>query len=87
MCFEPFVVVRDQRLAPDTGFVGIAVRRNTCPRARVVGRTTAGVGPALLWATQIGGQDVSFIAKWLHEFHAENRLEGDHVFVSFALDW
>ncbi len=47
----------------------------------------AGVGPALLWSTKIGGQDVSFIAKWLHEFHAENRLEGDHIFLSFALDW
>lgn len=47
----------------------------------------AGVGPALLWATKIGDQDVSFIAKWLHEFHAENRLEGDHIFLSFALDW
>lgn len=48
---------------------------------------SAGAGPALLWATRIGGQDVSFIAKWLHEFHAENRLEGDHFFVSFAFDW
>jgi hypothetical protein len=47
----------------------------------------AGIGPALLWGTSIGGQDVSFIAKWLHEFHAENRLEGDHFFLSFALDW
>jgi hypothetical protein len=47
----------------------------------------AGVGPALLWTTKVGDQEVSFIAKWLHEFHAENRLEGDHVFLSFALDW
>ncbi len=47
----------------------------------------AGVGPALLWSTRIGDQDVSFIAKWLHEFHAENRLEGNHIFLSFALDW
>ena len=47
----------------------------------------AGIGPALLWSTRIGEQGVSFIAKWLHEFHAENRLEGDHVFLSFALDW
>ncbi len=47
----------------------------------------AGVGPALLWSTKIGDQDVSFIAKWLHEIHAENRLEGDHVFLSFVLDW
>ena len=47
----------------------------------------SGVGPALLWSTKIGGQDVSFITKWLHEFHAENRLEGDHIFLSFALDW
>lgn len=47
----------------------------------------AGIGPALFWATTIGKQNVSFITKWFHEFHAESRLEGDHVFVSFALDW
>jgi hypothetical protein len=47
----------------------------------------AGVGPGLLWTRKIGNQSVSFIAKWLHEFHAETRLEGDHVFLSFALDW
>ena len=47
----------------------------------------AGVGPALMYATQFGNQTVTFIAKWLHEFHAENRLEGDHFFLSFALDW
>lgn len=47
----------------------------------------AGIGPALLSSTKIGSQEVVFIAKWLHEFHAENRLEGDHVFLSFALHW
>ena len=47
----------------------------------------AGVGPALLWTKRLGDQDVSFIVKWLHDFHAENRLEGDHVFFSFAFDW
>jgi hypothetical protein len=47
----------------------------------------AGAGPGLLWTRKIGDQDVSFIAKWLHEFHAENRLEGDHISLSFALDW
>jgi hypothetical protein len=44
----------------------------------------AGIGPAVLWNTKIGGQNVSFIAKWLHDYHAENRLKGDHVFFSFA---
>jgi hypothetical protein len=47
----------------------------------------AGIGPAVLWNTKISGQEVSFIAKWLHEFHAERRLEGDHVFVSFAMSF
>ena len=47
----------------------------------------AGIGPALMWATRLGEQDVTLIAKWLHEFDAENRLEGDHVFASFAMDW
>jgi len=47
----------------------------------------AGIGPALLWTKQVGDQSVSFIAKWMHEFHAKNRLEGNHIFFSFALDW
>ena len=46
-----------------------------------------GIGPALLWATKIGRQDLTLIAKWLHEVHTENRLEGDHVFLSFVIDW
>lgn len=47
----------------------------------------AGVGPALLWSRNFGKQNVTFIAKWLHEFHARKRLEGDHIYLSFALDW
>jgi hypothetical protein len=46
-----------------------------------------GVGPALMWGTAIGEQDVTFIAKWLAEVDAENRLEGDHVSLSLAMDW
>ena len=47
----------------------------------------AGIGPALLWSTKIGSQDGLIIAKWLHEFHAENRLEGNPIFLGFAVDW
>lgn len=45
----------------------------------------AGVGPALLWTSRVREQDISLIAKWLHEYDAENRMEGDHLFLSFAL--
>ncbi len=45
----------------------------------------AGIGPAVLWAPKIGGKTVNLIAKWLHDFHAERRLEGDIVFFSVAL--
>ena len=44
----------------------------------------SGVGPAVLWATKIFDQDVTFIAKWLHEYDAERRLEGEHVMFSLA---
>lgn len=47
----------------------------------------AGIGPALMWGTKIGEKDVVFIAKWLAEFDTENRLEGDHAYLSFAMDW
>lgn len=45
----------------------------------------AGIGPAVLWSTMVGQSQVSFIAKFLHEYKAENRLEGNHAFVSFAV--
>ena len=45
----------------------------------------AGVGPAVLWSSSISELPVSFIFKWLHEYKAENRIEGNHVFASFAL--
>jgi len=48
---------------------------------------SAGIGPAVLWSTKIGQQNVTFIAKWLHEFHAENRFKGDHVMTSFVMEW
>jgi hypothetical protein len=48
---------------------------------------SAGIGPAVMWSRDFGKQNVTFIAKWLHEFHAENRLEGDHIYLSFVLDW
>jgi hypothetical protein len=40
-----------------------------------------------MWNWELERQTVTFIAKWLHEFHADNRLEGDHFYLSFALDW
>ena len=42
----------------------------------------AGIGPALMWSTKIKDTDLSISLKWLHEFHAEHRLEGDHVLLS-----
>ena len=45
----------------------------------------AGIGPALMWATKIKNVGLIINAKWLHEFHAEHRLEGDHIFLNFTL--
>jgi hypothetical protein len=47
----------------------------------------AGVGPALLWSPKRFDQNVSFIAKWLHEYDTERRIEGDHIFASFAMSF
>ena len=44
----------------------------------------AGVGPAALWTTKLFGHDATLIAKWLHEYHAERRLEGDHIMLSLV---
>ena len=44
----------------------------------------AGIGPAIYFMKKISGKDVYFIAKWIHDYHAENRIKGDYVYASFA---
>jgi hypothetical protein len=45
----------------------------------------AGIGPAVMWATQIKDTDLVLSAKWLHEYDSDNRLEGDHLFLNLTL--
>ena len=49
--------------------------------------SAAGVGPAVMWAPQRLGGNKAFILKWLKEYDAKNRMEGDHVFASFAISF
>ena len=44
----------------------------------------AGIGPAVMWMPERFKGKAAFIAKWISEFDVEKRLEGDHVFLSFA---
>jgi hypothetical protein len=45
----------------------------------------AGIGPALMWATKVKNVGLVLNARWLHEFHSERRLKGDHLFLAFTL--
>jgi hypothetical protein len=45
----------------------------------------SGIGPAIMWIPPKYEGEVAFVAKWLHEYHSENRIEGDHVFLSFMM--
>lgn len=47
----------------------------------------AGIGPTIYYIKNISGKDVYFIAKWMHDYHAEKRVEGDYVYASFALSF
>jgi hypothetical protein len=47
----------------------------------------AGIGPAVTWGTQVKDVGLYLTAKWITEFHAENRLEGDHFFLNVTLDF
>jgi len=42
----------------------------------------AGVGPAVFFSKKIGSTEVSLIAKWINEYYARNRFEGDWVWLS-----
>ena len=45
----------------------------------------AGIGPAVMWIPGTFGNRLTLIAKYLNEYDTENRLEGEHLFLSFAL--
>jgi hypothetical protein len=45
----------------------------------------AGIGPAVMWITKIKNADLVINLKWINEYHAESRLEGDHLFLNFTL--
>ncbi len=47
----------------------------------------AGIGPAIYYRKEIIGKGVYFIAKWVHDYHAEKRVKGDYVYASFALSF
>jgi len=47
----------------------------------------AGIGPAIYYIKEISGKEVYFIAKWVHDYHAENRVKGDYAYASFALSF
>jgi hypothetical protein len=44
----------------------------------------AGIGPALMWTTKVKKTDLTIGVKWLHEYHTEKRLEGDHLYLNFT---
>lgn len=46
-----------------------------------------GLGPALTWTPKVAGKDITLIAKWIHDFDASKRMEGDLVSVGFALNF
>lgn len=47
----------------------------------------AGIGPALMWATKVKDAELFINLKWMTEFHAENRLKGNHFFLNVTIDF
>jgi len=48
---------------------------------------SAGIGPAIYYSRKIADKDVYFIGKWVHDYHTENRVEGDYAYLSFMLSF
>lgn len=45
----------------------------------------SGIGPVIMWIPPKYKGEVAFSAKWLHEYDSKNRIDGDHVFLSFMM--
>lgn len=45
----------------------------------------SGIGPAIMWIPPKYEGEVAFVAKWISEYDSENRIDGDHIFLSFMM--
>ena len=43
-----------------------------------------GIGPAFLWTPKVAKGEVVVMAKWLHDFHNSNRLQGNYGILTVA---
>jgi len=43
------------------------------------------IGPALMYTVKLGQKDVTFSAKWLHEFDVNNHIPGDYAILRTIL--
>lgn len=43
-----------------------------------------GIGPAILWTPKVAKGEVVVMAKWLHDFHSSNRLQGNYGVLTVA---
>lgn len=43
------------------------------------------IGPALMYTAKLGGKDVTFSAKWLHEYDVNNHVPGDYFIMRTVL--
>jgi hypothetical protein len=46
-----------------------------------------GLGPTAIFTTPVFGKDLTIIAKWLHDLGDQNRLHGDALYLSLAMDF
>jgi hypothetical protein len=49
--------------------------------------SSLGAGLAVSWTPKIAEKDVTFIGKWMHDFEATRRLQGDLFMASVALEF
>lgn len=45
----------------------------------------SGIGAQVMWVPPRYEGSVALVGKWIHEYDSENRLDGDHVFLSFMI--
>ena len=49
--------------------------------------SACGIGPIASYTMPVGGKELTVIAKWLHDIGAVNRLHGDMVYGSLAINF
>lgn len=76
---------RVQQVINNLNLIRQTLGQETLPDVGGFKGESLGIGPIVRYSPRLGGAQVHFIGKWIHEFDVKNRMEGEVAMLSVAM--